>query len=129
MPRSGVLVVISAIVAAGCSLNQPDLPPPHILTDAQIAQLRGEVQTIGDKCRGLRLSGRVAGFVASVRCSNPGILAAYESVNYPYMSLLNLALAERLQLAEQTDAKKISEGDMLVEFYSDVRSLPAIPPP
>jgi hypothetical protein len=67
--------------------------------------------------------------VGSVQCSNPGILAAYQGVDFPYMSLVNLALAERLQLAEQADAKKISEGDMQVEFFSDVRSLPAMPTP
>lgn len=130
MGRTAVLVGALGILA-GCGLAgcEPERPPPRILTDAQIAQLRAEVKTVGDKCRSLRLSGRVPGFVGSVQCSNPGILAAYERVDFPYGSVLNLALAERLQLAERADAKKITEGDMLVEFFSDARSLPAMPTP
>jgi hypothetical protein len=126
MARSKIFIVMVALLAAGCGLNEPNRPPPHLLSDAQISQLRGEIQAIGDRCRSLRVSGRVRGFVGSVQCSNPGILAAYEKVDYPYMSLVNLALAERLQLAERVDEKKITEGDMLVEFFTDVRSLPAM---
>jgi hypothetical protein len=129
MGRSAFLIVSMLVVATGCSLDQVNRIPPRTLTDAQFAQLRSEVQELGDRCKNLRLSGRLHGFVGSVQCSNPGIRAAYEKVDFPYLSLLNLALAERLQLAERADAKKISEGDMLVEFYSDVRSLPVIPNP
>lgn len=126
MARCKNLVVVMALLATGCGLGEPYRPPPRTLTDAQISQLRAEVHAAGDRCRSLRLSGRVPGFVGSVQCSNPGILAAYQRVDFPYMSLVNIALAERLQLAERADAKKISEGDMLVEFFSDVRSLPAM---
>jgi hypothetical protein len=98
------------------------------MTDEQLASLIAEVQAAGDDCRARRLSGRLKGFVASVKCSNPRLLAAYFKVNYPDMPLVDLALALRLQLAERADEKKISEGDMLVEYFSDVRGLPATPP-
>ena len=128
MKRVPVLVIlVASLMTTGCYNN--DRHPPLTLSNAQIEQLRTEVQTIGDKCRALRLSGRAKGFVASVNCSNPGILAAYQAVDFPYMGLLNLALAKRLQLAERADAKKISEGDMLVEYFSDVRGLPAMSSP
>src|SRR5580658_2527830 len=91
MARSKNLVVVVALLATGCGLGEPDRPPPRMLTDAQISQLRTEVQATGDRCRALRLSGRVPGFVGSVQCSNPGILAAYQRVDYPYVSLLNIA--------------------------------------
>ena len=106
----------------------PETNPPRTLSDAQITQLRSEVNAAGDACRARRLAG-LGGFVTSVKCSNPLIMAAYQRVDYPYMSLLNEALAKRLQLAERADAKKISEGDMGVEFYSDVRGLPAMSSP
>jgi hypothetical protein len=100
-----------------------------MLTDAELSQLRTDVQSVGDRCRALRQSGRLRGFAASVNCSNPGILAAYEKVSYPYPSVLNFALARRLQLAERVDAKSITEGDMLVDFYSDSQTLPAMVSP
>ena len=128
MGRGTVFVAFIAFLVTGCTL-WPERFPPYTLTDQQLSQLRAEVQAIGDKCRNLRVSGRHPGFVASVQCSNPGILAAYYEVNFPYMPLLDLALAKRLQLAERVDAKKISEGDMLVELFSDVRGLPAMPAP
>jgi hypothetical protein len=124
--RKALPVLIIASLVAGCGLDAPERTPPRTLTPEQVDQLRNEVQALGDKCKSLRLSGRVPGFVGSVHCSNPGILAAYQKVDFPYMSVLNLALAQRLQLAERADAKKISEGDMLVEFFSDTRGLPAM---
>jgi hypothetical protein len=129
MGRSAILIISMLFVVAGCNGFYQYNQPARTLSDEQVAQLRAEVQEIGDRCRKLRLSGRLAGFVGSVQCSNPGIRAAYERVDFQYSSILNLALAERLLLAERVDAKKISEGDMLVEFYSEVRSLPAIPNP
>jgi hypothetical protein len=126
MGRFTIAAVLAAVTLSGCNTYQN---PPRVLSDQEISQLRAEVQAIGDKCRSMRLSGRRPGFVPSVQCSNPGIAAAYEKVDYPYITLLNETLARRLQLAERADQKKISEGDMLVEFYSDARGLPAMPDP
>src|SRR5579864_5258472 len=127
MGRLAISVVLAAVMLSGCESSYQN--PPRILSDQQIGQLRADVQAIGDQCRAHRLSGRPPGFVPSVRCSNPGILLAYQKVDYPYLTLLNEALARRLQLAERADEKKISQGDMLVEFYSDARGLPAMPDP
>jgi hypothetical protein len=129
MGRWGFLVVAAGLLLAGCNGTYTDRNPPRILSDAQIAALRTEIETIGERCRAERLSGQVIGFVGSVHCSNPAILQAYESADFPYMALLNLGLAERLQLAERVDAKTMSEGDMLVQFYSSVRGLPVMPAP
>src|SRR5215469_48322 len=113
-----VAILLMALLTSACAL-EPEQKPPRVLTDTELYQLRVDVQAVGDRCRTLRQSGRLRGFAASVNCSNPGILAAYERVNYPYPSVLNYALARRLQLAERADAKAITEGDMLVDFYSD----------
>lgn len=126
MGRFTAYAIVMASLLTGCMLEGPARTPPRTLSDAQTSQLRADVQAIGDRCRSLRLAGDPPGFVASVQCSNPGILAAYQKIDFPYTSLLNLALARRLQLAERADAKKISEGDMLVEFFSDTRGLPAM---
>lgn len=129
MRRWGFLLAGAGLLLAGCNGTYAELNPPRTLSDAQIAALRTEVEAIGGRCRAERLSRQVIGFVGSVHCSNPGILQAYERVDFPYMTLLNLGLAERLQLAERADAKAISEGDMLVQFYSEVRGLPVMPAP
>ena len=129
MGRFTIAVGLAAVVLSGCGEWGPYRIPPRVLSNQEIDQLRAEVQAIGDKCRSMRLSGRRPSFVASVQCSNPGIVVAYQKVDYPYITLLNEALARRLQLAERADQKKISEGDMLVQFYSDARGLPAIPEP
>lgn len=129
MGRFGIAVSLAAVMLSGCGEWGTYEHPPRVLSDQESSQLRAEVQAIGDNCRSLRLSGRMPSFVASVRCSNPGIVVAYQRLDYPYMSLLHEALARRLQLAERADEKKISEGDMLVEFYSDARGLPAMPNP
>jgi len=129
MGRSTLCAIVMAFLLSGCGWSTPDAKPARMLSEEQIIQLRAEVKDIGDRCRSGRLSNRPAGFVASVQCSNPGILAAYQKVEFPYMGLLNLALAKRLQLAERADEKKISEGDMLVEFFSDVSGLPVMPAP
>jgi len=129
MGRFGIAVGLVAFLLSGCGEWGSYQHPPRVLSDQEIGQLRAEVQAVGDNCRSQRLSTRAPGFVASVRCSNPGIVVAYQRVDYPYMGLLHEALARRLQLAERADEKKISEGDMLVEFYSDARGLPAIPNP
>ena len=128
MKRDAINVVLAALLLAGCTLGMPQGIPPRTLSDPQIAWLRSEVNAAGDACRARRLAG-LGGFVTSVKCSNPPITAAYQRVDYPHMSLLNEALAKRLQLAERADAKKISEGDMNVEFFSDVRGLPAMSTP
>ena len=129
MGRFAVCISLIATLLTSCAwLYAPSHPPAPTLTDAQLTGLLAEVQNAGDECRAKRLSGRLRGFVASVQCSNPRLMAAYLKVDYPDMPLLDLALARRLQLAERADEKKISEGDMLVEFFSDVRGLPATPP-
>lgn len=127
MACRGVLMMSAVWLLAGCT--QVYTIPPRVFTDAQRAALRGEVEAIGGRCRSERLSGQVVGFAGSVHCSNPAIFNAYQNADFPYMSLVDLGLAERLQLAERADEKKISEGDMLVQLYSDVRGLPVIPPP
>src|SRR3977135_2768146 len=130
MGRFAVCIAVIATLATGCSwFDAPAHPPIPPLTDEQLAGLLAEVKAAGDQCRAQRLAGRLRGFVGSVQCSNPRILAAYSKVNFPDMALVDLALAKRLQLAERADEKKISEGDMLVEFFSDVRGLPAMSTP
>ena len=128
MGRLTICMLVTATFLAGCDnvFYRPTYPTARTLTDEQISELQAEVLAVGNQCAGQRLSGRLRGFVASVQCSNPKILAAYFKVDYPDMALLNLALAKRLQLAERVDEKKITEGDMLVEFFSDVRGLPAM---
>jgi hypothetical protein len=62
-------------------------------------------KTIGRKGERLR---------RSVNCSNPLIRNAALKANYPYMDLIDLYLAKRLQLAERVDARIMTEGDMQV---------------
>jgi hypothetical protein len=118
-------ILLMAFMMSACTYQSEQKPPPG-LTDAERYQLRVDVQAIGDRCRALRQSGRLRGYAASVSCSNPAILAAYERVNYLYPSVLNYVLARRVQLAERADAKAITEGDMLVALFTDAEPLPAM---
>lgn len=81
MVRCAIPVILAVAMVSGCSGYES---PPRVLSDQQVSQLRADVQAIGDACRSKRLSGLMPGFVRSVQCSNPGILAAYQKVDYPY---------------------------------------------
>jgi hypothetical protein len=67
------------------------------------------------ECRNKRLSGELKTFVESVNCSNPKFVAAYHNAHYPYMDLIGLITAKRLEVAEKIDEKKLTEGQAQLE--------------
>jgi hypothetical protein len=88
--------------------------PIAVATAQKRETFRTEIEKIVNNCKEKRLSGEVKGFVGSVNCSNPLIRNAALKANYPYMDLIELYLAKKLQLAERVDARIMTEGDMQV---------------
>lgn len=67
-------------------------------------------------CRKKRLSGELKTHVESVQCSNPLVIQAYAKALYPYMDLVQLRTIKRLDIAERTDKKEITETQGLLEI-------------
>jgi len=61
------------------------------------------------ECRERRIRQEFKTYRQSVDCSNPKILAAYESSGYPYMDLVRLLLDARMMAAENLDKGAITE--------------------
>jgi len=81
-----------------------------------------QAQAAIEECRGKRLAGEFPGFVQSIQCSNPRIIAAYEAENYPYMDLVRQLTAARLANAEQLDQGKLTEAQVELAL-SELQSL------
>jgi hypothetical protein len=61
------------------------------------------------ECRDRRLKHEFKTYKQSAECSNPKILAAYESAGYPYMDLVRVLLDARLVAAENLDKGAVTE--------------------
>jgi len=61
------------------------------------------------ECRDRRLKREFKTYRQSAECSNPKILAAYESADYPYMDLVRVLLDVRLVVADNLDKGAITE--------------------
>ncbi len=62
-------------------------------------------------CREKRLDDTLKTHVASVQCSNAAITAAYATAGYPYMDIVAMFTAKRLDLAAQLDKDNLDEAD------------------
>jgi hypothetical protein len=95
------------------------IPPQQFLSPQQqaerIKRAGNEAVRAMIECRNKRLSGELKTFVESVNCSNPKFVAAYHNAHYPYMDLIGLITAKRLEVAEKIDEKKLTEGQAQLE--------------
>jgi hypothetical protein len=62
------------------------------------------------ECREKRIHQEFKTYKQSAECSNPKILAAYESSDYPYMDLVHVLVDARLVAAENLDKGAITES-------------------
>lgn len=96
-----------------------NLPPSGVTaqqgTPAALEQANAEWNRALMECHNRRMAGEVRTFVASVQCSNPRLLAAYQQAGYPYMDLIRSIAAKRLALAEAEDQGRISEAEFNAE--------------
>jgi hypothetical protein len=79
-------------------------------------QFASQAKSLLQQCQQLRLSGRVRGFVGSVKCSNPGLAQLAQTYRVADGDVVALYLATRLEIAERMDAGRLTEGQGQVEM-------------
>jgi hypothetical protein len=62
-----------------------------------------------NECRAKRLRGELPTHVASVQCSNPTMITAFNEAHYRYMDLIEFFAAKRLELAAKIDRGELTE--------------------
>lgn len=97
--------------------NDPRLAAQASGTDAWTAI----VNSIMAECKEKRLRKEVKGFVGSVKCSNPRVVAAWRQRKYPYMDLVDVYEAARLVGAENVDKGRITEAEYNLQL-AELRS-------
>jgi ABC-type phosphate transport system auxiliary subunit len=73
-------------------------------------QFTSQTKSLLEQCQQLRFSGRVRGFVGSVKCSNPGLAQLAQTYRVADGDVVALYLAKRLEIAERMDAGRLTEG-------------------
>ncbi len=83
-------------------------------------EARQQVAQIFEVCKQKRLSGELPGHVASADCSNDRARQVLLENDYPYMDLVDLWLAYRMDIAKRIDEGELSEEDAQSEFTEQV---------
>ncbi|MBV9200202.1 MAG: hypothetical protein JOY83_10810 [Alphaproteobacteria bacterium] len=110
--------LLSLIVLAltGCGMaQQQQIAAARQQHADEMKQAKAEAKAAMLECKNKRLTGELATHVASVQCSNPRIIDAYERAGYPYMDLIRLMTAKRLEVAEKQDRGQLTEGQAELE--------------
>jgi|GEM_PF-3806921 hypothetical protein len=76
---------------------------PHTPWAAHMRQAGDESIAAIKQCREKRVSGELKTHADSAQCSNPQIAAAFQKAGYPYMDLVALFTAKRLEQAQKID--------------------------
>ena len=77
------------------------------------------------ECRDKRLRGELPTQVASVQCSNPTIIAAFQKAHYRYMDLIQFFAAKRLEFAAKIDRGELTEQQAQLESNKVYASIQA----
>jgi hypothetical protein len=96
--------VLACLVLGGCG----GAPP----TDTPAIKAAGErMRSLREECQQRRRSGALASVTEVERCAAPGVIAAYQEADYPYMDLLRFAEAARLAGAQKVDRGEIGASE------------------
>jgi hypothetical protein len=79
-------------------------------------QFTSQAKSLLEQCQQVRFSGRVRGFVGSVKCSNPGLAQLAQTYRVADGDVVALYLAKRLEIAERMDAGRLTEGQGQIEM-------------
>lgn len=79
------------------------------------ALIDGQIETVARDCRNRRIAGELDSYTASVNCSSPKIRQAYQSVEYPYMDLVDKLIARRLEVSQRLDSGELTEQEAKIE--------------
>jgi hypothetical protein len=81
-----------------------------------IERATADVRAAATDCRAKRDRGEFSGAAAFVRCSNPGIAAAWRRAGHPHLDLIEYELAARLVAAERIDRGEIAESQATLDM-------------
>jgi len=109
---------------AGCSryANKLQQSSPRLI-GAKFPQANEKTLAAMAECKSKRLSGELKTYVQSAKCSNPRMIRAFQDAGYPYMDIIELYAAKRIELAKNVDEKKITEEEYEIsnkEFVSQL---------
>jgi hypothetical protein len=90
------------------------LPAPVVAQDPIQWAAQMTVQA-NNECRAKRLRGELATHVASIQCSNPTMIAAFQEANYRYMDLIQFFAAKRIEFAAKIDRGEMTEQQAQLE--------------
>lgn len=99
----------------------PVPPPPQVQQQPPVyngnafANANAEAGAAISQCRAKRLRGELRSYLGSAQCSNPRIIQAFRAANYRYPDLIDLFVKERTEIAEELDAKRMTEAQAQVE--------------
>jgi hypothetical protein len=86
------------------------MPPSTEMSEAFHEALLETRDAIND-CRNKRLSGELINYFASVRCSNPSIIAAFARAGFRNMDLIYKFASDRSLVAQRIDNGTLKEDD------------------
>jgi len=66
-------------------------------------------------CRAKRSVESYPTFAASVQCSNPRMIQAFNAAHYRYMDLIETLATKRLEVAERIDRNELTEDQAKLE--------------
>jgi hypothetical protein len=85
-------------------------PPVQPQTDAALQNALRITNEIANECRAKRIRGELPSYVASVDCSNPRMIQAFNDAHYRYMDLIQWWASKRRELAEKLDRHEVTEA-------------------
>jgi hypothetical protein len=102
--------------------STPPAPPqqtsPDLRSNGQEALNRAtkQAQAAINECKAERLNEELSTAAASVQCSNPRVIQAFDAVHYRYMDLIRALAEKRLEVAQKIDRKELTEDQAQVEY-------------
>jgi hypothetical protein len=100
-------------------------PPPPVAAQDPMQKAAQATTQAGNECRARRLRGELPNHVASARCSNPAMIAAFHEANYRYMDLIEFFAAKRLEFAAKIDRGELTEQQAQLEsnkVYANIQA-------
>jgi hypothetical protein len=90
--------------------------PPSSSPDALKREAAAQAVAAMMECKSKRLSSELTTYMASVQCSNPRIIEAFQKADYRYMDFIYSFTAKRLELARGLDRGQITEAQSDYEY-------------
>ena len=103
-------------IQAPMPVQAPPIQPQQPSFEERMKRAGEEAKAAVNECRDRRLAGELKTHVESANCSNPRYEEAYRKAGYPYMDLIVQLEAKRIEVAERTDAGKLTEGQAQLEL-------------